>query len=416
MRKTTDFINGCLDITKGTPIPDKFSQWTAISAVAGALGRKCWFSMVNYEIRPNIFVVLIAPPGRNKSVSLILPFSKVFSKLTTPIGTEEDHEEFNSGLTKYGLKNYPLHFIQDRITPEKLAVEMQKVSRLDLRVGNTELFYDSSLTLVTSEFGTFMNRTSQYLQMFLTDMWDSKDSYSHQIKTGSSQFIKGPCLNWIACATPQQFVDNLPEDAASQGLLSRILPIYHEGHRIAQSLHQKRIDDSIAEDLTHDLSMIAKMHGQFAFDVEVHEEVEKDFQEYIQPEPTDPNMIEYNQRRVSHFIKVAMSISASRRGTRIITGSDWALTKEIMFDVEKNMPKALEGFGMSKTGKIAHDMKGWLETTVFNNNRSHVRLKLFKRQLLNKTMAPGEITQYIQAMEDSGYIKLEGNLVFPCKK
>ena len=374
--------------------------------------------MTNYDIRPNMFVVLVAPPGRNKSVSLILPFSKVFAKLTTPVGTEEDHDEFNSGLTRYGLKNYPLHIIQDRITPEKLAVEMSKVTRLDLRCATPkeDMFYDSSLTLCTSEFGTFMNRNHQYLQMFMTDMWDSKDSYSHQIKTGSSQFIKGPCLNWIACATPQQFVDNLPEDAASQGLLSRILPIYHEGHRIAQSLHQKRIDDSVAEDLTHDLSMIAKMHGQFAFDAEVHEEVEKDFQEYIKPEPTDPNMIEYNQRRVSHFIKVAMSISASRRGTRIITGSDWALTKEIMFDVEKYMPKALEGFGMSKTGKIAHDMKGWLETTVFNNNRSHVRLKLFKRQLLNKTMAPGEITQYIQAMEDSGYIRVESELVFLCRK
>ena len=418
MRKNTDFIKACVKATTGSPIPDRFSTWTAISAVAGALGRKCWLSMTNYDIRPNMFVVLVAPPGRNKSVSLILPFSKVFAKLTTPVGTEEDLDEFNSGLTRYGLKNYPLHIIQDRITPEKLAVEMSKVTRLDLRCATPkqDMFYDSSLTLCTSEFGTFMNRNHNYLQMFMTDMWDSKDSYSHQIKTGSSQFIKGPCLNWIACATPQQFVDNLPEDAASQGLLSRILPIYHEGHRIAQSLHQKRIDDSIAEDLTHDLSTIAKMHGQFVFDAEVHEEVEKDFQEYIQPEPTDPNMIEYNQRRVSHFIKVAMSISASRRGTRVITASDWALTKEIMFDVEKNMPKALEGFGMSKTGKIAHDMKGWLETTVFNNNRSHVRLKLFKRQLLNKTMAPGEITQYIQAMEDSGYIRVESELVFLCRK
>ena len=162
--------------------------------------------------------------------------------------------------------------------------------------------------------------------------------------------------------------------------------------------------------------MIAKMHGQFVFDPEAYEQVEKDFQEYIKPEPTDPNMIEYTQRRVSHFIKVAMSISASRRGTRIITGHDWERTKEIMFDVEKYMPKALEGFGMSKTGRIAQDMKGWLETTVFNNNRSHVRLKLFKRQLLNKTMAPGEISQYIQAMEDSGYIRVESELVFLCRK
>jgi hypothetical protein len=55
----------------------------------------------------------------------------VFSKLTTPVGTNEDDDEFNSGLIKYGLKNYPLHLIQDKITPEKLAVEMHKTTRLD---------------------------------------------------------------------------------------------------------------------------------------------------------------------------------------------------------------------------------------------------------------------------------------------
>ena len=43
---------------------------------------------------------------------------------------------------------------------------------------------------------------------------------------------------------------------------------------------------------------------------------------------------------------------------------DWATTKEIMFEMEKNMPKALEGFGMARTGRIVHDMKAWMETTM----------------------------------------------------
>ena len=85
MRKNIDFIEACIKATTGTPIPDRFSQWTAISAVAGALGRKCWLSMTNYDIRPNMFVILVAPPGRNKSVSLILPFSKVFWFKELPI-------------------------------------------------------------------------------------------------------------------------------------------------------------------------------------------------------------------------------------------------------------------------------------------------------------------------------------------
>jgi hypothetical protein len=110
--------------------------------------------MANYDIRSNIFVVLVAGPGRNKSVSLILPFSKVFRKLTTPVGTTPDHEHFNSGLTEYGLKEFPLYLIQDRITPEKLAVDMSKASRFDMRLSTIgDEFYDGSLTLVTSELG-----------------------------------------------------------------------------------------------------------------------------------------------------------------------------------------------------------------------------------------------------------------------
>jgi len=417
MRRNKDFIDACAQPVKGSPIPYKFAMWTAISAVAGALGRKCWFSMPHYDIRPNLFIVLLGTPGTNKSVSLILPFYKVFSKLTTPVGTEEKDNEFNSGLTQYGLKDYPLYLIQDKITPEKLAVEMHKITRWDKRVGTVEdMFHDSSLTMVTSEFGTFMSKSYQYLHMFMTDMWDSKDFFSHQIKTGASQFIKGPCLNWISCATPQQFVEHLPVDAASQGLLSRFLPIYHEGERIPQSLLQEKVSDDTLEDLRYDLSLIASIHGKFMFDEETKEVAEKDMKIFIPPESKDPNMAEYNQRRVSHFLKVAMSINASRVGNRIITLSDWERTKEIMFAMEDKMPKALEGFGRSKTGKITHDMKEWLESTVFNNNRSHVRLKLFKRQLLNKTTAPSEMSQYLQAMQDAGYIRVEDELVFLCKK
>jgi hypothetical protein len=374
--------------------------------------------MANYDIRSNNFIVLIAPPGRNKSVSLILPFTKVFSKLTTPIGTTEDDQNFNSGLDQYGLRNYPLYVVQDRITPEKLAVDMTKITRLDLRLSSPVMdeFYDSSVTLVTSEFGTFMGRHERYLQMFMTDMWDSKAEYSHKTKTSGEYLIKGPCLNWLACATPEQFVDNLPEDARSQGLLSRMLPIYYDGDRIPQSLIQERVSDNTVDNLREDLADIAKMYGPMTFDKDAFKIVDEDIKAGIPPEPTDNHLSEYVQRRVSHFIKIAIAVSASRRSTRKIMLEDWEFTKELMFAAEKQMPKALEGFGMGRTGRIAHDMVTWLHGTLFNNGRSHMLMKLFKRELLRKVPNPGELEQTIKAMEDSGYIKVEGNVVFPCRK
>ena len=417
-RNYADFVQASADAIKGSPIPKPFAQWSALSAVAGALGRRVWYPMANYDIRANLFVVLIAPPGRNKSVSLILPFTKVFSKLTTPVGTTEDDQNFNSGLDQYGLRNYPLYSVQDRITPEKLAVDMTRITRLDLRLSSPimEEFYDSSVTLITSEFGTFMGRHERYLQMFMTDMWDSKAEYSHKTKTSGEYLIKGPCLNWLACATPEQFVDNLPEDARSQGLLSRMLPIYYDGDRIPQSLIQERVSDNTVDNLREDLADIAKMYGPMTFDEDAFKIVDEDIKAGIPPEPTDNHLSEYVQRRVSHFIKIAIAVSASRRSTRKIMLEDWEFTKELMFAAEKQMPKALEGFGMGRTGRIAHDMVTWLNGTLFNNGRSHMLMKLFKRELLRKVPNPGELEQTIRAMEDSGYIKVEVNVVFPCRK
>ena len=416
-RRFKDFIQASVDAVKDSPIPKPFAKWTALSAISGALGRRVWFPMPNYNIGSNLFVILIASPGRNKSVSLILPFSKVFSRLTSPVGATEDDHNFNTGLDEYGLRKYPLYTIQDRITPEKLAVDMTKVTRLDLRLCTEENpeFYDSSLTLVTSEFGTFMGRNERYLQMFLTDMWDAKDSYSHKTKTAGEYIIQGPCLNWIACATPTQFVDNLPEDAKSQGLLSRIIPVFYEGEKIPQDLRQKVISEHTINDLRNDLSKIALMRGPMEFERDAFEIANTDIFDGIQPEPTDPHLSEYCQRRVSHFLKVAMSVSASRSSSCKISKDDWTITKEIMFDMEQNMPKALEGFGMAKTGRIAHDMKVWLDATLSTSGKNHMQLRFFKRELLRKIQNPGELDQTIKAMQDSGYIKLEGNLIFPKK-
>ena len=54
-----DYIEACVNATARSPIPKLFRTWSAISSVAGALGRRVWFPMPNYDIRSNIFVVLI---------------------------------------------------------------------------------------------------------------------------------------------------------------------------------------------------------------------------------------------------------------------------------------------------------------------------------------------------------------------
>ena len=55
VRNYTDYLKASADALKGSPIPKPFAVWSALSAVAGALGRRVWFPMANYDIRSNLF-------------------------------------------------------------------------------------------------------------------------------------------------------------------------------------------------------------------------------------------------------------------------------------------------------------------------------------------------------------------------
>ena len=58
-RNYTDYIGACVDAIKYSPIPKPFARWTALSSIAGALGRRVWFPMPNYDIGSNLFVYLL---------------------------------------------------------------------------------------------------------------------------------------------------------------------------------------------------------------------------------------------------------------------------------------------------------------------------------------------------------------------
>ena len=58
-RNYTDYVKACVDAIKDSPIPKPFARWTALSSIAGALGRRVWFPMPNYKIGSNLFVILM---------------------------------------------------------------------------------------------------------------------------------------------------------------------------------------------------------------------------------------------------------------------------------------------------------------------------------------------------------------------
>lgn len=416
-RNYPDFIEACLECPSQTKLPLPFRKWAAVSSIAGAMGRKVYYDAGPFRIGANLFIVLIARPGRGKSVSLLLPINQILTEgLSTDPGSNPDSLNWNSTVERFGLTETPVFTVAHRITPHQIPVEMSKCQRLDLESSTpaSGQVWESSMTLVTTEFGTLMSRDDKTLQIFLTEMWDYQNRYSDKTKTSGQYMINGPCLNWIACATPDQFVENMPINARSQGLLSRMLPVYFEGESMQQDTHYGSTSDYIIDSLREDLATIAKLRGAVTFDPAIADDVREEVRAGIEPKPTDPNLTEYNERRTSHFIKVAMSVTASRSDDLVITREDWDKTKELILEAEQGMPTVLQHFGMSKTGRQAIDLQIYVKDMMTEHPKG-LPVFVVKQEIMRRATYPAEVDQTLTAMHEAGMLIVQGNRVFPVK-
>ena len=68
--KGKSWIELFVEQTAETASPPIFRKWAAISAVAGAMERKSWIVTRGTPLYPNLYIILIGPPGVGKSIIL----------------------------------------------------------------------------------------------------------------------------------------------------------------------------------------------------------------------------------------------------------------------------------------------------------------------------------------------------------
>lgn len=406
-RNFPSLIEAMCDVGYEDTVPRIFRKWATISAIAGALGRRCWLD-VDRDVRifAPMLVVLIGSPALGKGTSLTVPYYKCFSRLAVSLWADKkDREE---GLHQaYGL-DWPLFMQTGRMSPEKLV---------DGLAGSTHTFFDieppvteSSVTVVTDEIGVLLRSFTEGFRNLFTDAWDGRAEHSHSMRTGGVVIVKEPCINWIAGATPSTFLEHFPRDSKEQGLLSRTIPVFHGGAvqpGAGLGFKQKTsVPEADIEFFTRDLAKISMIRGSMSAEsTALEEQIDKDCRYGFDPLPLDPVMSEYLKRRASHAMKIAMVVSASKRSNRIITAEDWEETKQILVEVEKSMPLVLRLFGMQEAGKIAFELHDRL------GENGGMPITKFKRELLKAVKNSGELQGLYQAMIDCDMIKVSGQKV-----
>ena len=325
VRKLENWIEQFCYLTNVSGAPEIFRVWSGISAVAAALERRVWVDVGLGPLYPNMYVILVSPPGIGKT------------ELTSRVWNILD--SLSTGAAD-GLQLAP-----SSMTAASVIDALRDAERKFYTPGNflDPMLYNS-LAIVSNELGTLLPAYDPEMMNRLTDIYDCK-SYSERRRTRELNFkINNPQINFLAGTTPGHLTNSLPEGAWDQGFLSRTLMIFNS-ERVVRPLFQTK-PNSEAEwrIITNDLTHIFNMAGEFKFSPSAANSINAWHLSGGQPAPDHPRLRNYNTRRTAHLLKLCIVASASVSDSQIIElehfqrALDWLIEAEVMMpDIFKAM-------------------------------------------------------------------------------
>lgn len=334
-RKLDNWIKTYMGFTSTMEAPDPFHFWTAVSTIAGALRRRVWIDMGHFQWTPNFYVIFVAPPG-------------IVSKSTTL--------SVGMGMLREvkGIKFGP-----DAVTMAAL-VQALAGAREDFPY-NGAFVAMSALTIVSSEFGTFLNPHDREMIDVLVDLWDNRTGAWEKItKTSGNDTVVNPWINIGACTTPAWIAGNFPEYMIGGGFTSRCVFVYAEKKRrlIAYPFLEMPTSEftPMREKLVNDLTEIAKMAGPFTLTEEALKfGIEWYCAHYEQTNKSLDNQqfAGYLARKQTHVHKLAMVLAAAESSSRVITEVNLSNAIQIITSLEADMPQVFKNIGLEGGSKYS---------------------------------------------------------------
>lgn len=343
-RLLPDWLEAYMAYTIQSESPDQYHIWTALSTISGVMRRRVFFNMDYFLLYPNLYVVLVGPAGRCKKSTAM---------------------RIGRGL----LEQIPgMEFTTDSVTRERLIQDLAQ-SFKDGR---------SAMTAYSSEFASLLTSSGMDMVVFLTDIFDCPNEWSHKTKIGGVNTIKAPYLNLFAATTPDWMAKAMPLDTVGIGLTSRVIFVNAHKPRIRPSRPKLTPEQQALKDiLVKDLHQIATIAGEYVFDGEADEIYEKWYQGRIEnPNPTgDPRLNGYFERKPMHLIKVCMLLSACKRSERVMTAADLERAMNMLESAEKEMPSAFAGVGRNP---LAFSLQGVMQLIVDSGENGILKSKIIQ--------------------------------------
>lgn len=377
-KRNINWIQEYLKYSMNGEAPDEFHLWTAISTIAGAMGRKVWFDMGNHIVVPSFYIIFVSPPG-------------IVQKTTT------------LGAGKSFLKQLEgIHFGPDTVTwqaiTDALADSVETVE-IPLEDGSVDFVTMSAMHLAVGELGTFFQEKDNDKINLMTHLWDAPADYTKQTRMDGLLTIHNPCINFISGCTPAWITDNLGTYFIGGGLSSRAIFIYADKKARRVAYPQNQTKDYRYKQLIQELQSIQNLKGKFTMDIDARDHGLLFYEkicDMLESDLVDPRYKSFVARMQTHYHKIAIAISAATRTDMKIDVHCVETAEALTLSAYSKLPSIYNLIGQSKEIKqhemilYAFDVSGkeyLTEDQIFNTVQKQMSHWHFKNALASAVAA-----------------------------
>lgn len=383
-RRLPCLIESFVDATRGLPSPEIFRRWTAIGIVAGALERRVWVASSMSVVFPNLYTLLVAPPGVGKSVAI------------------------RAGQDL--LENSPsICIAPDDVTKASILDALQESHRI-FTVPPKFMIEFHSMFVGADEFGILVPAHDLEFLNTLNILYDNRPRYKETRRTREKDLIlENPQLNLLAGTQPDYLGSLLPDAAWGMGTMTRIIMVYH-GKPERQPLFGKRARVDM-RDCQHDVDRIAEMFGEFAWTAEAEAAITEWYDGGLKPVPEHSKLKHYNARRVLHVLKLVQVSAASRSSALLIEAEDVERAKIWLLEVESLMPEIFKDMAGKSDGQIIQDLHFYVTDLWIKMGRVPMHRSKIDLFLMNRTPAYN-VENIVKTCIRAGILIDKGNDMF----